>query len=368
MNTARLLLSLAFALSCAACGAPPATEPPPGPPHVSAGTLKELHDIGLDSYFGKAVIASEETVGDVTSVTFDPASGPVCIFGAKYMAHLQKTGSDKLLVFLGGGGACWTGFCKATPYADEGIIPLGPLHVEVATNPFKDFNVLYLPYCDGSVFSGDNDVPDPKADRHFHGRRNLAAGLDLLKRLGTIRTVAVGGVSAGAYGTLAATAMLRMLYPSADMFVYDDSGPWVQNLAETADVEARIKDWKFEQILPPSCTACAGGRGQLTAFMDWMLSRDDQLRVGMMSYYEDAVIGDNFTKLPGEAYKKLILTETGKLRDAHPDRVVRFMLEGDGHVLTLFWPDLVKVNGVGLRDWTAGLLAGGAASKDLLGP
>lgn len=368
MTTARRSVLLASCLALFACGDPVMSEPPPGPPHLSEAARAELHSIGIDEFFGKAVIASEETIGDVTSVTFDPASGPVCIFGAKFMAHLKKTGSDKLIIFLGGGGACWTGFCKATPYPDEGIIPVGPLHVEIASNPFKDFNVLYLPYCDGSVFSGDNDVPDPKADRHFHGRRNLAAGLDLLKRLGTIRTVVVGGMSAGAYGTLAATAMTRMLYPSADLFVYDDSGPWVQNLSRTADVEARIKDWKFDRILPPSCTACAGGRGQLIALMDWFLARDDQMRVGIMSYYEDAVIGDEFTKLSGEAYKQLILTETGKLHDAYPTRVARFMLTGDGHVLTLYWPDLVKVNGIGLRDWTAGLLAGGAAMKDLLGP
>ncbi len=33
-----------------------------------------------------------------------------------------------------------------------------PLHPEVASNPFHDFNVVYLPYGDGSVFSGDNDA------------------------------------------------------------------------------------------------------------------------------------------------------------------------------------------------------------------
>src|SRR5207248_8383677 len=59
----------------------------------------------------------------------------------------------------------------------------GPLHVEVESNPFHDYNVLYLPYCDGSVFSGDNDVDAPDGTRHFHGRRNLAAGFDLARRL-----------------------------------------------------------------------------------------------------------------------------------------------------------------------------------------
>ena len=341
---------------------------PVGPPHLAQAARDELVAIGLDRYRGKARIASEQQNGDATAVTFDSASGPMCIFGLPYIAHLKPTGSDKVLVFLGGGGACWTGFCKATPIADEGIVPLGPLHTEVSTNPFRGFNALYLPYCDGSVFSGDNDAPDAGGERHFHGRKNLAAGLDLLDRLPAPRTIVVAGVSAGAYGTLVATATLRLRYPSAEIIVYDDSGPWIQNLKETAAVEARIRDWRFDQIFPPSCTECKGGRGQLTAFMDWLLQNDDQLRVGMLSFYRDAVIGDYFTNLPGPQYKALLLAESGRLLAAHPDRVRRFMLDGTAHVVTLHWPDFVKVQGVSLRDWTAGLLAGDANFRDLLEP
>ena len=352
-------------LGLGACDATPVAE---GPPHLAEAARAELHQIGLDQFLGKAVIKSEEQHDDVTSVTFDPASGPVCIFGAPYMAHLRKTGSDKLMVFLGGGGACWTGFCSATPEPDTGIVPLAPLRTEIAANPFHDYNVLYLPYCDGSVFSGNNDVPDPKGERHFHGRQNLSAGLDLLERLGPMHTVVVGGVSAGAYGTLAATALVRMLYPSAEMLVYDDSGPWLQNLSQTADVEARIKDWRFDQMLPPSCTECAGGRGQLDAFMAWLLKNDDQLRVGMLSFYQDAVIGDYFTKLPGDEYKTLLVAETGKLHAAYPDRVRRFMLAGTAHVVTLYWPNLAVVNNVNIHDWTASLVRGDDTWKDLLEP
>jgi hypothetical protein len=363
----RALLLLALN-GLAGCGGAP-SEPPDDPPHLAASARQELIALGLDKFRGQARVSGEEWNGDATAVSFDPASGPLCLLGAPYVAHLKKTGTDRALVFLGGGGACWDGFCRATPIPDAGILPLGPLHVEVASNPFHEFNVLYLPYCDGSVFSGDNDVPHEGGKRHFRGRRNLAAGLDLLDRLGKLRTIVIAGVSAGAYGTLAATATLRLRYPSARIVVYNDSGPWIQNLAETAAIEARIRDWHFDQILPPACVECAGGRGQLTAMMDWLLRNDDQLRVGMMSFYQDAVIGETFNNLPGDRFKTLLLAETGKLRAAHPARVRRFMLTGTAHVLSLYWPNLVKVNGVTLRDWTAALVRGDdPAVWDLLGP
>ena len=28
-------------------------------------------------------------------------------------------------------------------------------------NPFADYSIVYMPYCDGSAFGGDNDVDDP---------------------------------------------------------------------------------------------------------------------------------------------------------------------------------------------------------------
>ena len=33
-------------------------------------------------------------------------------------------------------------------------------------------------------------------------------------------------------------------------------------VAETAAIEARIKDWRFDRIIPPGCKECNGGRGQ----------------------------------------------------------------------------------------------------------
>ena len=52
-------------------------------------------------------------------------------------------------------------------------------------NPFADYSIVYMPYCDGSVFGGDNDVVDPSFPpgpvRYHRGLRNASAGMDLAK-------------------------------------------------------------------------------------------------------------------------------------------------------------------------------------------
>ena len=63
--------------------------------------------------------------------------------------------------------------------------PAGIWDFDSPDNPFADYSIVYLPYCDGSVFSGDNDVVDanfPFGPVRFHrGLRNLTAGIDLAK-------------------------------------------------------------------------------------------------------------------------------------------------------------------------------------------
>ena len=71
----------------------------------------------------------------------------------------------KLLIFLQGGGACWQGFYNCNILADDQAPPAAPPFPGVfdsssPDNPFADYSVVYMPYCDGSAFGGDNDVND----------------------------------------------------------------------------------------------------------------------------------------------------------------------------------------------------------------
>lgn len=116
--------------------------------------------------------------------------------------------SKKLMVFLKGGGICFNEItCATNPKSyDEGnwnrnrVIDGSVLNSEEPTNPFKDWNVVYFPYCSGDLFSGN------KTEDNRHGFSNIEKGLrhiiEYLKIDRGIEEVLVYGTSAGGLGVL----------------------------------------------------------------------------------------------------------------------------------------------------------------------
>lgn len=363
--------SILLCLATIACGLPACSSTDAAAAgddsHLSKSGRDDLAAIDAQRFVGKAVITSEEEQDNgFTKVTFDPASGPICLEGGEFTAFYADRGSDKTMVILNGGGACWSSLCAATPTASVRAAPIGP----AADGPdryFGDWNVVIASYCDGSVFSGNNEVTLPNGStRYHHGSQNLTAAMDIAKEhFGDSKQVLVGGFSAGGYGTLPGMVLGRLYYPKADLFVMDDSGPAVQNLDQPQGIEERLAEWKFADSIPASCTVCNEGRGELTGMFSWMLERDPNVKISVLSYFEDGVIGGFFLGLPGPEYKALLTTETGKVQSAHPDRFKRYMLPGTSHVVSAGWRT-VTADGVAVSDWTAGMVKGDAVWKDLL--
>ena len=99
-----------------------------------------------------------------------------------------------------------------------------------------------MPYCDGSVFSGDNDVFNPafgaaigvpSAVVRFHrGLRNQSAGMDMAKvTFPQASRVTVAGSSAGGVGVAAfAPFLARFLFGNQiHLTVFNDAGPVTTN-------------------------------------------------------------------------------------------------------------------------------------------
>ena len=113
-----------------------------------------------------------------------------------------------------GGGACWQDFynCNVLSEAQEPPTErVGIWDFDSKDNPFRDHSIVYMPYCDGSVHSGDNDVIDPAfgeaigvpaAVVRFHrGLRNQSASMDVAKAtFPHAQRITVSGSSAGGVG------------------------------------------------------------------------------------------------------------------------------------------------------------------------
>ncbi len=340
---------------------------------LNADAMAELQDAGVDKYLGTTQ-PDESDHGVWTEHAFDPnyaldetypagvrPDGPVCIAGTPYSVFTRQGDPKKLLIFLQGGGACWQGFYNCNVLAEdqsppeEGPFP-GVFDSTMSTNPFADYSVVYMPYCDGSTFNDVNDPAFPFAPtRHHRGLRNVSAGMDVAKDMfPKAKQITVMGHSAGGVGAAAFTPFLaRFVFGNnTKLTVYNDAGPIAVNLGTgsppgngsfpfgCADVPcfsvvARAIDWQFQQFYPQSCIG--DGRcnafGQQTGIINWRLENDSTIREGFYETDSDATNrffaqGDG-TRMDPVAYRSLILAEHGALNEAYPRRYKRFIVSGD---------------------------------------
>jgi hypothetical protein len=339
-----------------------------GSGRLSLAARNELIAKGVNKYFGKAPPSGQTTnaFGD-TVYSFDPATGPVCFKGEIFKIVVHETSSQDLLSYLEGGGACWSDLCAAKEKATEAVPKTGLLDQDASKNVVGDWNIVYVSYCDGSVFSGDNDTTGPDGTPwKFHGLQNLSAAIDVAKsRFPAPKRILLAGSSAGGYGTLAGTGVVRLQYPDTDLFVFNDAGVGLSNPDKPSMLEHIKADWKFDQFVPDSCTECK--TGQQTAIISWGLKNDTTLKASAFSAYEDSTIAGTFLGMTGPAFKALLLAETGKVHDAFPTRFNRFFIAGTDHtalLATRYYGS--TINGVTLADFTRGMIEGTPSWTDSL--
>jgi hypothetical protein len=240
-----------------------------------------------------------------------------------------------------------------------------------------------MPYCDGSVFSGDNAVFDPafgaaigepEAVVRFHyGIRNLTAGIDVAKDIFPHASrVLVAGSSAGGVGAAGfAPFLARMAFgDNKKLMVLNDAGPVAINLADVAGIMARANDWQFGQFYPASCTSCSA-MGQSTEIIKWRLDNDSTIREAFYTTdgdFTNRFFLDLLPPTPRQVYRDLLVDEHGLIHDAHPDRYKRFIRSGDASHTAIQTPLLYdgEANGVPLYKWVDDFLVPRPSWVDLV--
>jgi len=320
----------------------------------------------VNQYVGEFEPVSSEDIGDGwVKHAFDQegGDGPICIAGTPYSVFTNEGNPSKLLIMLQGGGACRQGFYFCNILAENQEPPppaVGIWDFDSPDNPFADYSIVYMPYCDGSVFAGDNDVIDADFPfgpiRRHRGLRNMTAGIDLAKAtFPHAKQITIAGSSAGGVGAAGFTPFVtRFVYGNLSrLTVFNDAGPIAVNLANVGAATARANDWQFTKFYPASCTDC-DPLGQATALVQWRLDNDSTIREVFYDTDGDA-INRFFTSVPTQAqYRELILTEHGALNTAHPNRYKRFIVSGDASHTVLQTPLFYsqEVDGVRLSEWT----------------
>jgi hypothetical protein len=211
--------------------------------------------------------------------------------------------SDKLLIYMEGGGACfnvttclqsgrsWAVTDQNAGSAADKFI----LNRSNAMNPFRDWNLVYVPYCSGDVhtgtaISGYNGDPQTGYTNFFKYLQRVVATFKNLKQ------VVLSGSSAGGFGAAWNWMLVQDAFGDVPVFVLDDSGPPMTPDYLTTCQQMRLGElWGWKQSLHPACTDCNVGAGSVVIpLVETSMKRHTNTRVALLSYTEDGTIKSFF--------------------------------------------------------------------------
>jgi hypothetical protein len=189
------------------------------------------------------------------TVKLAPSTGAVCGNGSQYKFFVNRVPNTRnTIIYMEGGGACWdyascsgqTGIRGArnpNGIPDDYMSLLNPASSLVSpfvvrVHPWtsvktQNWNMVYVPYCTGDVYSGDkvaiyNDTNGQNTPLvwHHNGVRNTRAVTAWLKNnLPRPTQMLSTGCSAGGIGSLNSYATARRDMAPTYGFLINDSGP-----------------------------------------------------------------------------------------------------------------------------------------------
>ena len=181
--------------------------------------------------------APEPTDAPVVAPTWETVDAPsdcMCADGSAFHFYLREASPTKVLFYLEGGGACFSGdMCKpGSGTYSETISPVSKLEdspgifdFDNPENPFADYSVVYVPYCTGDVHAGNitKDYGNGVVTQH-KGFVNASNALDtMIKRFPNTTQLVVAGSSAGSFPTPVFAGIAGDRLPNADLKVFADS-------------------------------------------------------------------------------------------------------------------------------------------------
>jgi hypothetical protein len=243
--------------------------------------------------------------------TWVPMDDVVCGNGvASGIGINPAAAGSRVLIYLEGGGACWdaetcytlmtsayftTGYTQVDFTAESTdvtylALPGGFFDRTATANPFQDYSYVYVPYCTGDTFAGNNVTTLGSTTAHFVGHANITAILERVVPTfpGTDRVI-LAGSSAGGYGALHNWWQTQQAFGSVRVDMLDDSGTNMPPDILPEDggtVQAQIAAWNLAATVPP-CAACATNP---TAIWSFYAQAFPTHRGALLSYTMDSVL------------------------------------------------------------------------------
>jgi hypothetical protein len=291
--------------------------------------------------------------------------------------NMSTTSSD-VVIYLEGGGACWS---ETTCYTTKSAVNItsgygeASFDVESAStsylaesggffdraataNPFKDASYVYVPYCTGDLHAGSNVAQyGSRATMHV-GYKNFTAFLQrIVPTFPSTRHVIITGSSAGGYGAVFNFGQTQRAFSAARVDVIDDSGTFLPLDIESKGIGLEPlwrTEWNLAAALPSGCTACATALAALSGYYAASFPND---RFSLLSYSQDSVI-PGYYGITTAQFTSALDEDIGTYF-APNSNAKTFVSAGSGHVL--FFNPLLAVGSTNVQQFVT-LLATGDSS------
>jgi Pectinacetylesterase len=299
-----------------------------------------------------------------------PGGDCECSDGSEYSFWVREADPSKVVLFLQGGGNCFSAETCAADGYDRTVDPEeddparngGIFDFSDERNPFADYSVVNVPYCTGDVHLG-NAITDyePGVTVHHKGFVNGTAALDhLVTAFPGATDVVVMGESAGSVATPLYAGLVSDRLPDARITVLaDGSGASL----DSPDLNARlVAAWGAETTIPAWPENAGLTAAQWSAQQLFIQSglHDAGIVFARHDYaYDEQQSG-------AASYFDLPATDLLSLIDANETHIEAagvnlrsYVAPGDGHTVLsdgAFYSE--EVNGQSLVDWVTRLIAG----------
>ena len=192
-----------------------------------------------------------------------PAGETRCAHNTPYAYWVRPGTTNNVFVYFQGGGGCYsaetcglTGSYKdhVTDNDNPDYTIGGVFNLEHPENPFRDYTMVFVPYCTGDVHAGNLVKTYTRSsgeifDIHHRGVANAGTALNwIYANFEQPDSVFVAGCSAGSIGSMLHTPHIIQHYPNTPVTQLGDSGggltsfiPW--NIDADYDAGKTFPDW-----------------------------------------------------------------------------------------------------------------------------
>ncbi|OFV90656.1 MAG: hypothetical protein A3J75_08170, partial [Acidobacteria bacterium RBG_16_68_9] len=184
--------------------------------------------------------------------------------GSAYHFFAKRGSENKLLMYYQGGGACWAQLTCTIPTCDNSVnvgggdnpnnFASGFADLTNPDNPFREWNIVFVPYCSSDIHFGDaaQDYSDANPGNPIHVEHRGFHNAKVAEKWArehfvNPEAIFVTGSSAGSYGALFQAPLLHEVWPSSRFDVLGDAG---NGVITPTFLQNEFNNWNFVPNLP----------------------------------------------------------------------------------------------------------------------